>query len=333
MAEQDDVGVLIVSSDASRPEWHASPAVNMTVARIAVEIQESYGKPVVMLNNLDAKVRPEILEILDPAGITAVQGTDHGLRAVRHWIDFHTREPYAEALVQPPPEVTSLANSVLQGRRGVLSETECKTVFKAAGISPPLEVVVPAGVDLREAARKVGYPLVLKAVSRFIAHKSELGLVRTGISSPDQLASVHAEMLRRLEGLSYEGFLVSEQVTAHREVILGLQRDPQFGMTVVIGAGGVMAEALDDAAVALLPVDEETAWRMIDGLRVRQTFGEWRGAPPADLQALCAAIVNMGNLASAFGDRLVSAEINPLAVLPAGGGVRALDGLMVLDTD
>jgi succinyl-CoA synthetase beta subunit len=212
----------------------------------------------------------------------------------------------------------------------VLSETECKEIFRAAGVPSPTEILVPPAEDVREAARQLSFPLVLKVVSSLIAHKSELGLVRTGIADADVLQAAQAEMLRNLESRPYEGFLLSEQVTGHREVIIGLQRDEQFGMTVLIGAGGVMAEALDEAAVSLLPIDLDTADRMIRSLRVRPIFGEWRGLLPADLPALRAAVVKLGQLALALGDRLESAEINPLAVLPAGGGVRALDGLIVL---
>ena len=105
-------------------------------------------------------------------------------------------------------------------------------------------------------------------------------------------------------------------------MILGLQRDEKFGMTVVVGAGGVMAEELDEAAVSLLPVDGDAADGMIGGLRVKRTSASGAACCQRTCPALRAAIVRMGQLALALGDRLESAEINPLAVLPAGGGVR-----------
>jgi acyl-CoA synthetase (NDP forming) len=336
LAEQDDVGVLVVSSDGSRPEWHAAPAIGISVARIAVDIQHGHGKPVVLLNNLSARTHPDITNVTDPAGLVSLQGTEHGLRALQHWIDYYNR-PEPPAALGPDAsagdEVAALRRAIeplVAHRRGVLSEAECKEVFRAAGIPSPAEAFAHPAEDLREVARHLSFPLVLKVVSSAIPHKSELGLVRTGISGPDLLEAAKAEMVRNLGFRPYDGFLLSEQVTGHREMILGLQRDEQFGMTVVVGAGGVMTEALDDAAVSLLPVDDYTAGRMIGSLRVKRIFGEWRGLPPADLPALRNAVAKLGQLALALGDRLESAEINPLAVLPAGGGVRALDGLIVL---
>jgi acetate---CoA ligase (ADP-forming) len=335
LASQDDVGVLVVSSDGSRPEWHPAPAVNVNVAGIAAAIQQEQQIPVVMLNNLSAPTRSEVTDVTDPAGVISLQGTEHGLRALQHWIDYYNRPapPVTPDLGTTAADVAAIRRAVeplIENRRGVLSEAECKQIFRAAGIGSPAELVLQPGQDVRAAARELTFPLVLKVVSSSIAHKSELGLVRTGIADADTLEAVRAEMLRNLDSRPYEGFLLSEQVTGHREVILGLQRDEQFGLTVVVGAGGVMAEALDDAAVCLLPVDLEAADRMIGSLRARRIFGEWRGLLPADLPALRAAVVKMGRLALALGDRLESAEINPLAVLPAGGGVRALDGLIVL---
>ena len=322
LGSQDDIGALVVSSDGTRPHWQPTPTIAVNLARFGVDAQEQTGKPVFILCNLNAHLREEVLEVLRPAGVPALEGTEHGLRALHHWLSWHARRRAPRPSIPPP--VVPIA---LPPGAGALDEVASKQLLRAAGFAAPREVLVAPDGDLVTAARQIGYPLVLKAVSEAITHKSDLGLVRTGIGGPEQLADAATQMLRIAPDLA--GFLLVEQVNGHRELILGVQRDPQFGATVVLGAGGVLAEVLDDAVVGFPPLSKADAERMIDGLRTRGVLGPWRGLPAADRGALVDAVQAMGTFALAAGDRLESAEINPLAVLPEGQGVLALDGLVV----
>ena len=202
-----------------------------------------------MLNNLSARMRSEITDVTDPAGVVSLQGTEHDARTpaldrllqpTRSAARSEPRRPGWQQYRGNPASLEPLVGN----RRGVLSEAECKQVFRAVGIPAPGQVFVRPADDLNDAIGQLSFPLVLKVVSSSIPHKSELGLVRTGISDADVLREAKADMIRKVDSRPYEGFLVSEQVTGHREMILGLQRDEKFGMTVVVGAGGVMAEEL-----------------------------------------------------------------------------------------
>ncbi|GEL27103.1 hypothetical protein PSU4_60570 [Pseudonocardia sulfidoxydans NBRC 16205] len=320
---QDDVGALVVSSDGTRPDWQPTPTIAVDLARFAADAQEETGKPAFILCNLNAHLRAEVHEQLRPAAIPALEGTEHGLRALQHWLRWHARVGAPR-----PPHPSTVPSVSLPDGAGPLDERSSKAVLAAAGIATPREVFVPAAADLAAAAEQIGYPLVLKGVSPTIVHKSDLGLVRLGVTDPGRLTAAADEMRSAAPDLT--GFLVVEQVHGHRELIVGVQRDPQFGPTVVLGAGGVMAEVLDDAVVGFPPLTRSDAERMIDGLRTLAVLGAWRGMPAADREAVVAALQAMGALALAAGDRLESAEINPLAVLPEGQGALALDGLVVL---
>jgi acetate---CoA ligase (ADP-forming) len=114
------------------------------------------------------------------------------------------------------------------------------------------------------------------------------------------------------------------------EMLLGVVRDPQLGLAMVLGAGGVATEVFDDTALRLLPLHDCDPVEMLAQLKSRVLLEGFRGRAPADVQALFQAINQLAGLAEALGERLLEAEINPLFVLPAGQGVVAADGLVVL---
>ncbi|MFN7052996.1 MAG: acetate--CoA ligase family protein, partial [Gemmobacter sp.] len=114
------------------------------------------------------------------------------------------------------------------------------------------------------------------------------------------------------------------------EFILGLRRDPQLGPLLLLGAGGVMAEIMDDSAIRLLPVSEQDARDMVNELRMARVLAGYRGARPYDVEALIQAILALAAMGTSLGARLSEAEINPLFVMPEGEGVAAADGLAVI---
>jgi acyl-CoA synthetase (NDP forming) len=215
---------------------------------------------------------------------------------------------------------------------GPLDEAESKALFASFGIAPVREVVCATPVEAARAAPDFGDRVVLKALSRHIAHKSDVGAVRLGVP-PDSVAAEAEAMLARVAaaaGRAPDGLLVQEQVAGGVEVILGLQRDPHLGTAILLGMGGVAAELFGDTALRLLPLDRTEAEAMVEALRGAPLLRGFRGRPHADVAALVDAVLAFARLGEALGDGLVTAEINPLFVLPEGQGVRAADGLAVL---
>ena len=215
---------------------------------------------------------------------------------------------------------------------GSLTETEASNLFSAFGVPSPQSYVVDTAAEAAKAAKAIDGPVVLKAVSRAIAHKSDVGAVRVGLASDDVGPALEA-MAARLAAQNLpqpDGYLVQAMVRGGIEMILGLRRDPQLGPMILLGAGGVQAEIAGDSTIRMLPLAQGDARAMLDDLRVTPLLQGYRGAPSHDIDALVAAIEGVARMAQALGDRLSEAEINPLFVLPQGAGVVAADGLVVL---
>lgn len=218
---------------------------------------------------------------------------------------------------------------------GSLDEHEAKQLFSLAGIASVREVVVETADAATEAAHGFDGPVVLKLRSRTITHKSEVGGVAVGVAAGEVALCIDhmREAIYQATGAPPEGWLVQEMVRGGTEMILGLHRDP-LGTAVLLGMGGVTAELFDDTVLRLLPsegaLSRDEALGMIRSLRTWPLLDGFRGRPKMDVGALADAVVAFSHLAATLGERLVTAEINPLFVLPAGHGVRAADGVVVL---
>ena len=215
---------------------------------------------------------------------------------------------------------------------GPLNEIESKRLFAGFGIPVAHEVAVSTPEEAQSAAQRMGGNIVLKVLSRDIAHKTEVGGVMVNIK-PDDVADRCRAMdvtVKAATTANVEGFLVQEMVTGGVELILGFHRDPQLGPAILLGMGGITTELFKDTAIRLPPLGRLDAEAMIDELKSSQLLKGFRGRPRGDLEALVSAILAFSDMIVDLGDRLVEAEINPLFVLPEGQGVRAADGLVVL---
>jgi succinyl-CoA synthetase beta subunit len=220
-----------------------------------------------------------------------------------------------------------------EGRTGPLNEVESKQLFAQFGIPSVREHVAATPDEAAAIAREIGGPVVLKILSRDIAHKSDVGGVRVGVP-PEGVARNAAEILAAVRNsapeATVEGLLVQEQVSGGVEAIVGIVRDPQLGPAILVGAGGLATEIYEDVVLRLPPIDRAEARQMVEQLKSYPLFVGYRGRPRCDLEALVDCIVAFSELEIALGDRLAEAEINPLFVLPEGQGVRAADAHVVL---
>ncbi|MBL8775594.1 MAG: acetate--CoA ligase family protein [Acidimicrobiales bacterium] len=210
-----------------------------------------------------------------------------------------------------------------------LSEAESKRLLAAHGVPIAPESVVDGPAEAVAAAEQLGFPVVAKLCGDAIAHKTERGLVRLGLGDADAVRRAAEELLAAARPDDGEvGVLVAPMVSGNRELIAGLQRDPQFGMTVMLGVGGILAEALADVAFRLVPIDRTDAHEMVEQLRTQALLGEFRGEPEVDREALVDVLVGLSAAAEAT-PRLVSADLNPLIVHE--GRPVAVDALVELD--
>jgi acetyl-CoA synthetase (ADP-forming) len=212
-----------------------------------------------------------------------------------------------------------------------LSEADSKELLAGFGLPIAPEVVAADPDAAVAAADGIGYPVVAKLCGDAIAHKSERGLVRLHLGDADAVRSAATELLAAATPDDGEvAVLVAPMVRGNREMIAGLSRDPQFGMTVMVGVGGVLTEALADVAIRLVPLTAQDAADMLDDLDAQALLGEVRGEPPLDRTAMADALLALSKVAEARPD-VVSVDLNPLVV--ADGRPVAVDALVELDGD
>jgi hypothetical protein len=214
---------------------------------------------------------------------------------------------------------------------GPLGEHGAKQALKASGIDFAEERFVRDADEASAAGAAVGYPVVLKIVSPDIAHKSDVGGVALGLADESALRSAMATMRQRVAAARpdarLEGFIVARQLGGGVEVLVGTHTDPVFGPVVTVGAGGVLAELLDDVCVRLAPVDESAASAMLRSTRIGRLLAGYRGAAAADHAALARQIARLSQVAWASRERVAAIDLNPVLARP--DGAFALDALIV----
>ena len=217
-----------------------------------------------------------------------------------------------------------------QEGRGALNEVESKALLANYGIESVPEALVHTQDEAVAAARRIGFPVVLKAVSAAVPHKSDAGLVFLDITDEAKLRTAAQAAATRCAqlGAPLEGLLVARQIRGGVEMVIGVHRDPEVGHVVMVGAGGVLLELIQDVAFGPPGLDHARAHAMISQLRSMKLLAGYRGAPACDVNALACALVNLGTLAHDLGDVIESVDVNPIVVQPEG--VFALDGLVVL---
>ena len=210
-----------------------------------------------------------------------------------------------------------------------LSESDSKALLSAHGLPVADERKVDDAEAAVGAARELGHPVVVKLGGDAIAHKTERGLVRLGLADDDAVAVAAEELLAAARPEDGEvHLLVAPMVRGNRELIAGLHLDPQFGMTVMLGVGGILAEAVADVAFRLVPITEVDAHEMIDDLATQRLLGEFRGEAAVDRDRLASILVALSSAAEAD-PRIVGADCNPLIVTGDGSPI-AVDALVEL---
>jgi acetate---CoA ligase (ADP-forming) len=184
------------------------------------------------------------------------------------------------------------------------------------------------------AAQQLGFPVVLKVDSPDILHKTEAGVVRLSLGDAAQVRTAYAEILAGAKAYAPQaeitGVSVQEMVRDGVEVIVGVSYDPQLGPVLLFGTGGVMVEVYNDVALRRCPITRAEAEAMIAEVKGARLLHGFRGRPAADLDALADTLVRVSHLAMHLEGHLAELDINPLMVLPAGEGVKAVDALVVI---
>jgi len=300
-----------------------------TAAKIAAILKAvvGAGKPAILgLLGDEVALPPGIVEMVRAAGIPLFRSPERGLLALAR-VTAHAR---AAARPRTPPP--AMAAPALRGT-GVLPEHVAKSYLAGLGIPVPRGAMACDLAAAQATAAQIGYPVALKLQAAALPHKSDAGGVILNIGDPAALATawhgMHQSVLGHHPGIVIDGVLVEAMAKGGLEMIVGARRDPDWGPVVVVGLGGIWAEALQDILVLPPDLDASELGAELKALKAAPLFEGTRGAPARDVTALIDVVGRIGSLVRARPE-ITEVEINPLVVFERGAGVLALDALIVV---
>ncbi len=293
-----------------------------------IRASKTSGKLAMVASTIPELLPEHVREQLAANGVAPLQGIWRALKALGDTGRYVQRRREVlvagiESLFLNPPGTS------VQGDR-LLDEWDSKRALAAYGLPIPAARLVKAD-EAAEAASALGFPVVLKIVSDKVPHKTEAGAVKLNLKNTAEVSEAAAAIARNVAGIAGAGerFLVERMMGgAVAELIIGLKRDPQFGLALVLGSGGILVELVKDSAVLLLPTSREEVGKALASLRGYRLLQGFRGRPMGDVTAAIDAVLAVAEYAQAHQDSLLEVDINPLLVLPAGQGVVAADALI-----
>jgi acetyltransferase len=324
MIEDSRMGTLVVASAGADAQ-----------ARQVISQRDRTDKGVVFLwtGSRDAKAG---LGKLRDARIPVFYTPDTLARGLRSRLAYHTwrERRLADGFASAPSRTAAQDEAIAQALglgRATLSESESKQLLAAWGVGSARERLVGSAEAAVEAAEQLGFPVALKVDSPDILHKTEAGVVRLNLGDAAQVRTAWADILAKAHApqARINGVSVQEMVGDGVEVIVGVSCDPQLGPVLLFGSGGVMVEVYGDVTLRRCPITWAEAREMIAEVKGARLLQGFRGRPAADVQALEDTLVRVSHFAMHMEGRLAELDINPLMVLPAGRGVKAVDALVV----
>jgi acyl-CoA synthetase (NDP forming) len=286
------------------------------------------GRPVVLAAPLRAT-----RDAFEAAGIPAFAHDEDAMAALgdlARGAALSTEAARLSAFLPPPPgEGRGGGSAPIPPTSGFLSEFDSLSLIERLGIPVTPHALCRTPADLDAALATIPGPWVLKICSAAIPHKSEYGLVKVGLRTPDDVKAAHATLLGRCRehGFAFDGVILATMCKGRRELVVGARWDPAFGAVVMAGDGGTYVEAMPDVVTAVWPFDAQHFARRLAELRIAPLWAGVRGEQPLPRQALAEAAVALCGWLAAHNGRVASADINPL-MAAADGRLVAVDALV-----
>ncbi len=225
--------------------------------------------------------------------------------------------------------VDDIFKGTISGKDKVITEEQAKQILTEYGVKVPDYALVNSADDAVAKAKKIGFPLVMKIVSPQILHKTDVGGVKVGVSSEQQVKEIFNDMHGRLSGkYNVKGVLLEKMVPSGVELIVGLQYDTQFGPVMMVGLGGIFTEVFKDVSFRMLPITKEDAKSMLNDLQGKKILHGFRGAKPIDINMLADALVRIGKMGTETASYYESVDFNPVVVYP--DDYRVVDAKILL---
>ena len=315
-----DAAALIINylSEEPNDDWDAAV---MAMA----DVRQKVTVPCFVIANLPEGMPRRVREMLLANNVVPLQGMEHALSCIGQAGRYATWRKRLLARGGPRAELVGIG---ALSSHSVLSESESKRVLGEFGLSVSVSHPCTSSPEAVHRAQAVGYPVVLKAYGDGFAHKTELGAVALNLRNDRTVAEVAAKLLGipGANGVSVEG-MVTDAVA---EMIVGVSRDPTFGLGLTIGTGGIFTEILDDSVTLLLPVTREEVGDAVGNLRGSAFLNGYRGRPVGDTEALVEAVAAIAAYAESHAGELLEMDVNPILVRAKGSGAIAVDALIRL---
>ena len=328
MIDEPEIGTLVVASSASDAQ-----------AQHVIDVRDRKDKLVTFLytgNELGASTG---MDRLKDAGVPVFHSPENLASALREFHDYHTwRESRARSGFGSSRAMTgsqgAFANELKDRAGATLSEYEAKRLIEQWDVPTVTEKLASSEDQAVAAALEIGFPVVVKVNSPDILHKTEAGALKIGLPDDNAVRAAYDEVVANAQsyspGARINGVLVGEVVREGTEVIVGVNYDAQLGPVLLFGMGGVLVEVMRDVALRVCPISRLDAEEMVAQVRGSRLLHGFRGRPKADVEALVDTLVRVSDLAVHLDGIVEELDINPLAVLPKGQGVMALDALVTL---
>jgi acyl-CoA synthetase (NDP forming) len=322
LLEDPAIGSLVISITVG------GPVQSVNYIKGIIEALKSNTKPMVFSVLGDTSpLAPEFLQLARDNQIILSRSSERSLRAMAQ-VTAHGR---AVAAAKNSAPATPFANLPKLGS-GPQPEWLGKQVLAAAGIKTPEGALAKNADEAVATAKRIGYPVAMKAQAAALAHKTEAGGVLLNIADEAAVSAawqkLHDNVGRHQPGLKLDGVLVEKMSARGLELVIGAKRDPEWGPVVLVGLGGIMVEALGD--VRLLPADlpEPAIVEELYKLKAAKLLGPFRGAPAVDVEAVAKVAAAIGRLMRTV-PQIMEIDVNPLIALAKGQGIIALDALIV----
>ena len=310
------------------------------MARDLVRLSQEAEKPIMVAWTAGPGLVAEPFAVLSEGNVPLFHSPVRAVQALAKLMHYGTdaeRPSSADpgvAAAQVPPPISDDIEKLLASADRTLTERQSKQILSAFGISISRERLARSREEALAACEEIGLPVAMKIDSPDILHKTEADAIRLNVTASRQVGEFFDEIVENARAHKPEarinGVLIQEMVPAGVEVIVGINRDPQFGPVLMFGLGGIFVEILKDVAMRIAPVSLQEAMKMIREVRGYPLLAGARGRVKADVAALARTLVKVSQMAVTLGPQLDQLDINPLIVLPEGQGVRVADALMIL---
>lgn len=319
-----DAGMLII--DYAVDGETALKACNASVNAL-IDACQLHGKMPIVTATMPELLPAHAREMMAPRHAAPMQGLPEAMRAFAATARFARQR----AAIAEGGDLAMPVTPVLEGKTRIVSERDAKQALSEHGLAVPASRVV-APEDAAKAAEAVGFPVVLKVAAPVIAHKTEAGAVAVNLKNAAEVTAAVEKM--KVSVAAYQPGLKIEQVLVEAmvkdvvaELIIGVKRDPQFGLALVVGAGGILVEMVEDSALLLLPTSRKAVEQAIQNLKIAKLLKGYRGKAAGDIPAVIDAVMAVASYAEAHRGDLIELDVNPLMVLTKGA--VAVDALIV----